>query len=75
MSTATREIIRICEALPDDKRAEVAEFARFLLLRKEHPDDAAWEHIIADDRTLPQLEASARAAAAEGDELLDPKRL
>ena len=31
MSTTTEEIIQVCEALPDDKRAELVDFARFLL--------------------------------------------
>jgi hypothetical protein len=33
MSKVTLEVIRICEALPAKKRAEVADFARFLLGR------------------------------------------
>ena len=33
MSTETLEVIKICEALPAKKRAEVADFARFLLGR------------------------------------------
>ena len=33
MSTETLEVVRICEALPVQKRAEVADFARFLLGR------------------------------------------
>jgi hypothetical protein len=33
MSTETLEVVRICEALPAQKRAEVADFARFLLGR------------------------------------------
>ena len=33
MSTETMEVIKICEALPAQKRAEVADFARFLLGR------------------------------------------
>ena len=40
MSTGTHEIVRLCEALPEEKRTEVADFARFLLSRTEHPDDA-----------------------------------
>jgi len=31
MSTQTKELIEICEQLPEDQRAEVADFARFLL--------------------------------------------
>jgi len=33
MSTETMEVIKTCEALPAQKRAEVADFARFLLDR------------------------------------------
>ena len=43
MSTTTREIVRLCEALPENQQAEVVDFARFLLTRQEHPDDQAWE--------------------------------
>ena len=75
MSTATEEIIRLCENLPPEKRAEVADFARFLLSRAEYPDDTAWERGLADKRSLPKLEAFLRESAAEGDEPLDVKRL
>src|SRR3954467_3529808 len=34
MSTGTQELIRICEQLPEARRAEVADFARFLLARE-----------------------------------------
>ena len=33
MSTETMEIVTLCEALPSAKRAEVTDFARFLLER------------------------------------------
>ena len=33
MSSETMEVVEICEALPAEKRAEVADFARFLLGR------------------------------------------
>jgi hypothetical protein len=66
MSTRTQEIIRLCEALPEDKRAEVADFARFLLARSDHPDDLAWEQRLADPRPLPKLEAFLQESAAEG---------
>ena len=33
MSTETMEIVELCEALPAEKRAEVTDFARFLLDR------------------------------------------
>src|SRR3954466_9273595 len=37
MSADTQELIRICEALPEGERAEVTDFARFLLARQGHP--------------------------------------
>lgn len=75
MSTATREIVRLCEALPEDKRTEVADFARFLLARAEHPDDAAWEQRLADARPLSKLAEFLRESAAEGNDApLDLKR-
>lgn len=72
MSTATEEIIQVCEALPPEKRAEVADFARFLLARQ---DEDAWERIIADQKPRPRLEQFLRESAAEGDEPLDLDRL
>ena len=75
MSTATEEIVRLCENLPPEKRAEVADFARFLLSRTEYPDDTAWERNLADVRPLPKLDAFLHESAAEGDEPLDLKRL
>ncbi len=75
MSTATQEIIRLCEALPADKRAEVADFARFLLTRTEHPDDAAWEARLTGSQPRPKLTEFLRDGLATGDEPLDLKRL
>ena len=76
MSTGTQEIVRLCEALPAEKRAEVADFARFLLMRAEHPDDGVWEQRLADTRPLPKLEKFLQASAAEGgDAALDLERL
>jgi len=66
MSSATQEIIRVCESLPPDKQIEVADFARFLLARQ---GDEAWERILSEEKTRP------RETAAEGDEPLDPSRL
>ena len=57
MSVATTEMVRLYEALPEEKRLEVVDFARFLLIRTEHPDDLAWEARLADPRPLPKLEA------------------
>lgn len=34
MSTETRELIDLCERLPEAERAEVADFARFLLAQR-----------------------------------------
>ncbi len=76
MSIATAEIVRLCEALPEDKRLEVVDFARFLLDRAAHPDDLEWEHRLADTTARPKLEAFLQESAAEGgDEPLDLKRL
>ena len=72
MSTETQELIRICEALPEDKRTEVADFARFLLAQE---DDKRWEELIDDPRPRPKLEAFVREAVAEGSESLDIERL
>jgi hypothetical protein len=72
MSSETQELIRIWEALPEDKRSEVADFAKFLLDRQ---DDAVWERIIADPRGRPKLDAFVREALAEGSEPLDLDRL
>jgi hypothetical protein len=75
MSTATQEIVRLCEALTAEKRAEVADFARFLLMRAENPDDA-WEHRLADPSPLPKLESFLQRSESEGGEAaLDLKRL
>jgi len=72
MRSATQELIWICEQLPEDERAEVADFARFLLAK--HEDDA-WEVAIADPRPRPKLDQFARGALAEGSESLDPDKL
>jgi hypothetical protein len=76
MSTATAEIIRLYEALPEEKRIEVMDFARSLLERAEHPDDLAWEQRLAEPIRRPKLEVFLEESAAEGgDEPLDLKRL
>jgi hypothetical protein len=76
MSTATAEIVRLCEALPEKKRLEVVDFARFLLDGTERTDDLAWEQRLADPASRPKLEAFLRESAAEGgDGPLDLKRL
>jgi hypothetical protein len=65
MSTQTEELIRICEALPEEKRAEVTDFAQFLLDRQ---GDARWEEIITNPRPSPKLAAFLEASRAEGGE-------
>jgi len=72
VSTETQELIRICEALPEDKRTEVADFGRFLLAQE---DDKRWEELIDNARPRPKLEAFVREALAEGSEPLDIERL
>jgi hypothetical protein len=72
MSSATEEIIRVCEALPPEKQTEVADFARFLLAQQ---GDERWEKLLAYPRPRPKLEAFLKESAAEPDEPLDPQRL
>ena len=72
MSQATQEIIRVCEALPPEKQAEVADFARFLLARQ---DDDRWEQLLANPHARPKLDAFLRESSAEADEAFDPQRL
>ena len=66
------EIAELCEALPPDKREEVADFARFLLEREQ---DARWESRIEDPRPRPRLDAFLRESAAESAETPDPQDL
>jgi len=70
--SVTEEIIEVCKALPDDKQAELVDFARFLLSRQ---DDEAWERSLAGSQRRPRLESFLRESAAEGDEPLDQSRL
>jgi hypothetical protein len=72
MTQTTEEIIHVCEALPADKQAELADFARFLLARQ---DDEAWERRLAFPEARPRLDAFLHDSAAEGDEPLDLNRL
>ncbi len=66
------EIVELCEALPPEKRAEVADFARFLLSRQEND---RWEAIIDDPAPRPRLEEFLRESATEGDEALTLHRM
>jgi hypothetical protein len=72
MSHTTTAIIEVCEALPPEKQAELADFARFLLAQQ---DDTAWEQRLADPKSRPRLDVFLRDSAAEGDEPFDPSRL
>ncbi len=72
MSIETAELIRICDALPQEKRTEVADFARFLLARES---DEAWERTFGDPGGHPKLDAFVKSALAEGSEPLDLDRL
>jgi hypothetical protein len=72
MSTETEELVRICEQLPEPKRVEVADFARFLLAQE---GDKRWEQIIAEDGARPKLQEFLRQSRAEGSEPLDVDRL
>jgi hypothetical protein len=72
MSTETQELIRICEQLPEPQRAEVADFARFLLAKQ---DDAAWERALGESGPRPKLRDFARDEMAEGSGPLDPETM
>ena len=72
MSAETEELVRICDALPREKRSEVADFARFLLARES---DAAWDRALDDPHGHPKLDAFVKSAIVEGSEPLDLDRL
>jgi len=71
MSTV-QEIVQLCEALPEDKQAELVDFARFLLARQS---DDAWERSLSYSQPRPRLDAFLRESAADADEPLDTGRL
>lgn len=69
MSSETRELIELCEQLPEAKRVEVADFARFLLAQQSGAavkGDERWEQIIADPKPLPKLDEFLKASKTEG---------
>jgi len=72
MTRETEELIQICERLPDDKRSEVTDFARFLLARA---DDERWEQLLAEDKPRPRLDAFLRESAGEPESPLDTEQL
>ena len=72
MSIETEDLLNICEQLPESKRMEVADFARFLLARE---GDERWEQIIGAPAPRPKLEAFLRESARETAKPLNPDRL
>lgn len=44
MSGQTQELIQICEQLPDAERAELADFARFLLVKHQQQNGSSALH-------------------------------
>ncbi len=72
MNTDAEELIRTYEQLPEAKRIEVTDFARFLLAQQ---GDERWEQIIADSKPRPKLDEFFKASKAEGSDLLDLDRL
>jgi hypothetical protein len=72
MSIDTQELIRTFDQLPEAKRVEVMDFARFLLAQL---DDQRWEQIIAESKPRPKLEAFLTASKAEGSEPMDLDRM
>ena len=69
---STSDIAELCEALPPEKREEVADFARFLL---ERQNDARWGDLLDDPSPRPALDAFLRESAAQDSEALDRRRL
>lgn len=65
MSEETRDLVTICERLPAAQRAEVADFARFLLAKLEGGGGAA-AGAGASDTAVHRWLASARGAAEGG---------
>jgi hypothetical protein len=72
VSTDTKEIIAICEALPPAKQSAVAEFARFLRSRE---DDERWEDLLSHPDRRPKLDTFVRESASEPDQPMDLNRL
>ena len=72
MSVEAAEFIEIFEALPVEKKIEVADFARFLF---EKTDDDRWEQIVNGEKTRMKLEEYAQICEKEGSVLLDFEKL
>ena len=63
MSTATQDIMRVCESLPLEKQAEAADFARSLPAR---PDDGRARPWVAHPPARPRPAAVLSATASTG---------
>jgi len=72
MTVETQELLSICAQLPEAKRVEVADFARFLLAQQ---GDRRWEEIIASPASRPKLDAFLKESGKEDAERLDVDRL
>jgi len=72
MSADKQQLIHTYEQLPEAKRIEVTDFARFLLAQQS---DERWEQIIADPNPRPKLDEFLRQSQAEGSTPMDPDRL
>jgi hypothetical protein len=72
MSIDTRDLVEICEQLPEAKRAEVADFARFLLAQQ---GDHRWEQIVGDPQPRPKLDAFLKESRTGPSEPLELDRL
>lgn len=72
MSVEVSEFIEIFEALPVEKKIQVADFARFLF---EKTDDDRWEQIVNGEKTRMKLEEYAQICEKEGSVLLDFEKL
>ena len=69
-----RRIAEEAATLSAERQNEILDFVLFVKQRALD-DDEAWERTLADARPRPKLDAFLRAAAAEGEEPLDPARL
>jgi hypothetical protein len=73
VTAASKTLVEIVDALPEEKAREVVDFARFL---QHQSDDAEWERILGDRRRRPKLDAFVEVALHEGSaEPLDPSKL
>ena len=73
MTAVCKELVKIMDALPEERAREVVDFARFL---QQRTGDLEWERIANDPRSRPKLDAFVEAALREGSaEPLDPSKL